>query len=1227
MKKLQLTTGAIFLFTILALAQKPELGIPVGHAGRIFSVDFSPDGNYAVSCSEDKTIRLWEVTSGRLLKLWEPYRNEVGSAPVLGVGFGRDGKYIIEGALIFGKSLQTLDIESQDTGNVRVFIDPTVEVAALQPSTRVLCTTADGDQVLTLTAKNDLKFWNVKNGKLLKTLPKQMEDITSLCMTPDGHWAYAGHKDGSIRRWDLRKGQPDAIFKNVHSGEVKSLAVSSKGEMLLSASEEGSLKLLRTSDLSATPIFTFPDSYVLGSGQGAVFSKNDSTIAYATGDKAIVLWDVAKQQQIVKLPPHEEEVSALRFSPDGTKLLSGDSGKSLIIWDLVAQKPMHILNGTSLVIKQAFFSQNKKNVVTVSEFRNIIVSWNGLTGAVDRVFVGHRGDVIATCVSPNGRYLISSAEDKQVILWDFETAEKLGVLPTKSDKATSIAISPNNKYVLTGTADHLVVLWDLEEKKPLKSFTSHSEKVTSVAFSPDSKWAMSGSDDNTVAVYDVELRKQTSTIPGQATRWSPVAFAPDGKSFLSISCEGGKVEWWDILTKKIKKTFSLQNGTDAREPDILYCTTVSTVAFSPEGDRFLLSSGNDVLLWNLNEDKPKFLHGHQSLVRSVCFSSDGRLAMSAGNDGSIRLWNGQSGKALCTVLQLGGADWAAITPEGQFDGSPKALEKMYYVLGLETIELSQMKNRYYEPDMLPILLGLKSGSLREVPAFSDFALFPELTATINKGKLEIDLKKRGRGSYGKVVVAVNGTDVLSDACGGKGGCKFDLVDFKRHFYATDSLLSKNEIAVRVYNEEGWMNSSPKILRPFSKGRGTTNANTDFDGIFELGMDGPPDPGFYAIVIGTSEYPGSLKLGYPDLDAHAMDTTLRVIARGTDFFKDRVDVTLLSTDAADPNLQPSKKNIRAAFKRMETTHPEDVLVVYFAGHGKTFMDNGKEDFYYLTKDVGEEMNLENDAGLRNSICVSTDSLNEWLNAIPAKKRVMIFDACQSGAAAEALKSSRAPQSSQKREMDRLKSRTGTFVLAGCEANQKSYENDDLKQGLLTYSLLFGLESRKGTTNEGAVDIQTLFQFAADEVPNLTSLGQDQKPVLTVPSGEASSFSIGWVHPETKILVERKNQFILQSMFLNQEGFNDTLGLSVAFDQRLKAGEVGGKLGEMIFADTRQMKDACAVRGLYQVKDGKISLEGRVFFPGAAPKEFKLENVPVNDVRGVVEQVIEAVNGKL
>ncbi|MBK9015486.1 MAG: hypothetical protein IPM82_16265 [Saprospiraceae bacterium] len=840
MKK-RLLALALSLFSIaFSLAQRPELGVPVGHSGRILSIAFSPDGKYAASGSEDKSIRLWELADGKLIKAWEPYRDEVRKAPVFGVEFGVGGKYLLCGAGLTGSSIQSLEIGKVGGDNLRVFVDPSVGLAAVQPPVAALAMSPVGEEVLSLTANNELKLWNLRTGKLVRTFAKQPEQITSLAISADGKWAYSGNSDGSVQRWDVLKGQPDFLFKNIHTAQVNTLSLSKNGQMVLSGSEQGGLKLWKMVDNAAQTIFEFKDSYSPDHGLTAVFSPNDSLVAYGASDNSVVLWDIATKVATDRMAGHEQEVSALRFSPDGTKLITGSFDNSLIVWDIATGKQVLALNGYSRIIKQVFFSPNKKYAVAVPEFDERIVVWDTEGGGVKRAFLGHQDNVIAACVSPKGKYLLSSGDDLKLILWDFETAKRLTVLTGHNDFVNCMAISHDEKLAITGSDDNSVILWDLETRTPLKTFNDHVAKVTAVAFSPDGLMAMTGADDNTVKVYDVAQRKLMANIPGQATRWSPVTFSPDGKSFLSISCESFKIEWWDIAERKLKKEFDLTTPTD-KPGNRIYCGSPSRTAFSPDGSRFLFASGNDVLLWDLDEDNPTFLRGHKAPVKTVAFSPDGKLAISAGYDGSVKMWDGRTGEALCTVFHINQKDWVAITPAGLFDASPAAMKSMYFVVGLETIELEQLKERYYEPDLLPILLGFKKGSLRQVDALGELALYPELVAEIKGEKLVIALKKR-TGGFGKVSVAINGSEVLADACGGKVGCTVGLDELKNHFYSADSLLAQNTITVRAYNEEGWLKSPELVLHPFAKkSRGDDESGGDDELSFQLRPDTRPKP--------------------------------------------------------------------------------------------------------------------------------------------------------------------------------------------------------------------------------------------------------------------------------------------------------------------------------------------------------------------------------------------------
>ena len=147
------------------------------------------------------------------------------------------------------------------------------------------------------------------------------------------------------------------------------------------------------------------------------------------------------------------------------------------------------------------------------------------------------------------------------------------------------------------------------------------------------------------------------------------------------------------------------------------------------------------------------------------------------------------------------------------------------------------------------------------------------------------------------------------------------------------------------------------------------------------------------------------------------------------------------------------------------------------------------------------------------------------------------------------------------LERVKDRTGLFILAGCAADAVSYEATRYAQGLLTYSLLLGM--RGGALKEDQqVDVGRLFDFAADRVPELANdIGGIQRPVIASPKG--ASFPIGLVTAgdRARIPLRTPRPLVLRTLFQDEEEFTDGLGLGRLIDERLRdrSARIGGPAG--------------------------------------------------------------------
>jgi hypothetical protein len=686
------------------------------------------------------------------------------------------------------------------------------------------------------------------------------------------------------------------------------------------------------------------------------------------------------------------------------------------------------------------------------------------------------------------------------------------------------------------------------------------------------------------------------TFDGHAESVSSVAFSPDGHQVLTGSYDD-TAKLWDLSGRELT-TFA---GHDEN---------VISVVFSPDGKQVLTGSGdNTAKLWDLSGRELMTFAGHALPVISVAFSPDGKQVLTGSRDNTTKLWDTHSGQVLATLIALDSTDWVVTTPSGLFDASPGAMNLMYFVQGLEVIELEQLKKRYWEPGLLAQIMQNKR--LRDVSAFGTLPLYPEIEAGISDNKLHVKLTERS-GGIGKLSLFVNGNEVAVDVNPNKKtALDIDLSQFNE-FY-----LDTNTLALRVFIAEGWFKSQAYELRYIpvaSKGQGNKSSGL---------------PHLYAIVVGTSEYANAtMKLRFPDLDAEAFAQALQ--ASGARLFPERVHLQLLST-AAGQKLA-NKNNIQAAFEVLmnDQVKAGDILVVYFSGHGITYGPAENSQFYYLTKDVpGPDLSIPED---RKHYTVSSEEITGWLKKIHALKRVLIFDACNAGSLAKAFEEVGAKEfnPSQIRAYDEMKDRTGTFILAGAAADKVSFEASEYGQGLLTYSLLEGM-SGLALLDDKRVDVMKLFQHARTTVPNLAKgINKVQTPMMAFPKGSdggsGASFSIGKVDAQVKMPpLKPVKPVYIKSVFLDVQENEDVLELDQALADYFDKLSLGAN-APLHYVPVDKYENGYKISGTYSITGETVQING-ILKKGAVKKgDFKVQGKK-SDLQGLVEAIVEQVSGML
>jgi len=871
-----------------------------------------------------------------------------------------------------------------------------------------------------------------------------------------------------------------------------------------------------------------------------------------------------------------------------------------------AQKPeLVVQTGHTNFVTSVAFSPDRHTLASGS-WDNTVKLWDVATQRELRTLAGHTEWVKSVVFSPDGRMLASGSDDHSVKLWEVATGHELRTLAGHTSNVNSVVFSPDGRTLASGSSDNTVKLWDVATGRELRILAGHTDCVSSVAFSPDGRTLASGSSDKAVKLWDVTTGRELRTLTGHTGGVGSVAFSPDGRMLASGSSDF-TVKLWDIATGRELRTLA---GHD---------DVVESVAFSPDG--YTLALGNldkTVTLWEVATGRElRTLTGHTSYVTSVAFSPEGRTLASGSYDGSTRLWDTTKGRELARVVALDKNDWAVVDSVGRFDASPGGMELMHWTVGNEIITLDQLKARYWEPGLLAKILGFNKQPTRDASAFNSVKLYPavqfEAPAPGNK-QLKLALKNRG-GGIGEVEVLVNGKEVVGDARGSLVDRNASEANLTVDLSGSDYVPGRaNEIRVVTRNQEGYLAS--RGVEVIWNPEGARD-------------DSPPE--LWAIVGGISTYASpEVKLRYAAKDAVDMTHALQLSAQKL-FGVDKVHLTLLTTEESPTALAPTRENFEKAFERARKAKPQDILLVYLAGHGVAL--HGETDLYaYLTADArSANVSDFSDPALRAQWTITSEALTDWIKQIPALKQVMILDTCEAGAAKTKLVERRAVPADQVRALDRMKDRTGFHVLMGAAVDKPSYEASSYNQGLLTYALLLGMQGA-ALRNGEFIDVSQWFQYAADEVPKLArGIGQSQNPIVAAPSG--TSFDVGAVDDTVRsaIHLAKAIPFLLRPMLLDPDQQDDELGLNAALRKRLDDESNALRRGteaplQAVFVDSDELPGAIRVGGTYTVQDSTVAVTLTLW-----RDKQKLGTLQVHgqkdNLEGLVQSLVAAIEGVL
>jgi WD40 repeat protein len=554
----------------------------------------------------------------------------------------------------------------------------------------------DGNLVATGGYDNLVMIWNPSEvfpadiNARLKDEPEQQSKfvrlsghngpVRSVAFSPNGQLVVSGSEDNSIRVWDVAAGKGVKTLRG-HGSAVRACAFSPDRKHVVSGGDDQRIRVWNLEGyqevrvLHAT-VFAGHEDAVLA----ARFSRDGKQIVTASRDRTASLWDAATGKPVRRFQEgHEFLVSTAEFFPDGTHLATGAGDNSVRVWNVTAGTQEAVFAPTGRIGTLAI-SRDGKWVVTGS-MGNDIQIWDAAVSEPGRprprdnekplaTLAGHATEVSALAFSPSGDMLASGDEQGRVRLW--KSSGPPGQwkfdreLAGHSAGITAVRFTPDSKRLITASGDHTCGQWDLVTGEELQQLVlKHPQWVTSLDLSSDGTYALTTCDDGNARLFRLADATQIAAVKTPSQPYNAAAFSPDGSTAVLTAAGDRQVSLWDLSAALVAAN---QQPTVRRIMDFNKTDEeVWSAKFAADGRHLLTIGGNDAQLWNLDDQKAVVRYSPHGTVASASISPDGKLIATGSWDRSAKIWDAATGRAIRKITGAHGGyiNSVEFSPDGR----------------------------------------------------------------------------------------------------------------------------------------------------------------------------------------------------------------------------------------------------------------------------------------------------------------------------------------------------------------------------------------------------------------------------------------------------------------------------------------------------------------------------------------------------------------------------------
>ncbi len=1046
-------TFVICLSSFFSIAQSLETVIQKGHELAVVAVAISPDSSFIATASKDKSIKLWELKTGRELRSFLGHEMTVSS-----VRFSPDGKHLLSGS--YDKTARLWEVSSGKELYSFVTTDIIADVG-FDPQKKFIVVAGynrSGEQ-------DSATIFDYRTRQPIKRLPLNADEGRgfgiSLAMSKDGKWLAFGEDNRLVNVYKIETWNKVHTFQYAEGwcgGCATMTTFSPDNKWLYMASHNGPLKKYDLENGSLLKVYEEKSKDL----SGLAINADGKYLARATQKEVVIFEEATGKIISTNAASNAGDFHKIEFTLNNRLVISSDDNTAFL-WNFEHHKKEIVFTGflntrdqgglnydpnfhwESAIAKYVRFknslliSRDGKSLIK-GKFGTKVKQWDIASGKSVMEFVGHKKAVLCYDLSNDGSRLVTGGGDGKIILWDFKTGDSLKTIASYREPIFDIQFNSDETKVATSCWDASMKIHDIKTGKLETYIEFESYAAYNFAYHPNDLYLVAARLDNSLQLWEIDTRTVVRSFVGHTDIVSSLQISGDQKTLMSSSWDG-TIRLWDIGTGLTSKKLKDHRGA------------VYSAIFSEDG-KTIYSAGADrvIRVWDHASGKVlKMYDGHRAEITSLLLSPDNKMLISHSVDGVTKFWDLSSGQEFFEHIHFGEGDWMVKNPEGYFNATDKARKHIHFVSGLTSYSVDQFFNEFYRPDLLPKIFQNRGGSSESKGLQGKLKSNPPPTIKVaiipsgaGKADLLVKITDNGNGAENLKVFHNGKSIALPGELVKVPASKGQSTTFK---HSVDLVGGANTFSVTAQNRDR-LESDPQSVDIFSE-HSSKNSTC------------------YVLAVGINQYKNSkMSLNYAKPDADSFSKIMD--EKGGGLFKSMELHTLYDGEAT------REKILSKLDELTKKVSSEDVFIFYYAGHG-SMVDNR---FYFIPT---ETLRLY-DVMVLNKEGIEAPVLQEKFKHIRALKQLIIMDACQSGGSVELLANRGA---SEEKAIAQLSRSAGIHVMASAGSEQFAAEFTELGHGLFTHVLLKGLQGEAdGAPKDGKVTIYELKSFIDDQVPEMT-----------------------------------------------------------------------------------------------------------------------------------------------